>query len=190
MTPGPAAIRLLIVDDDAPLCEALGRRFQKTGASVTLVCSGEEALAAAEQERFDVALLDLHLPGLNGLEVLAKLKEAQPELEAIMLTGHASIETAIQAMKRGAYDYLTKPFDVDDILGLADRALEKRALEREVVAGHRHLDALEADHAFLLRGDVFTEDLIRTWISWKRERELDPMRLRPHPHEFYLYYDN
>jgi glutamine synthetase len=52
------------------------------------------------------------------------------------------------------------------------------------------LDALEGDHAFLLRGDVFTEDLIRTWVAYKREHEIDPLRLRPHPHEFYLYYDN
>ena len=52
------------------------------------------------------------------------------------------------------------------------------------------IDALEADHAFLLRGDVFTEDLIQTWIDWKRSKELDPIRLRPHPHEFALYYDN
>src|SRR5689334_2047502 len=103
---GPT-LHLLIVDDDDELRQALERRFQRQGVVVTPAASGAEALNKAGRVRQDVALLDLHLPDTDGLTLLGKLKERQPELEAIMLTGHASVETAIQAMKSGAYDYLT-----------------------------------------------------------------------------------
>src|SRR4051794_9041828 len=114
-TPVPAVPRLLIVDDDEQLAEALARRFRRAGVPVTLAATGEAALAEAARANFDVALLDLHLPGMDGLAVLGRLKESQPGLEAIMLTGHGSIETAIQAMKGGAYDYLIKPFHLPDL---------------------------------------------------------------------------
>src|SRR5438552_15191514 len=95
--PSPSSIRLLIVDDDDQWRETLLRRFQRKGMAVTAAARGEEPLAKAESHRWDVALLDLHLPGISGIELLEKLKERQPELEAIMLTAHGSLETAIQA---------------------------------------------------------------------------------------------
>ena len=97
----PPALRLLIVDDDEQLRQTLERRFKRQGLAVTAAADGEEALAKAAHSRWDVALLDLHLPGMNGIELLDKLKELQPELEALLLTAHGSIETAIQAMKHG-----------------------------------------------------------------------------------------
>src|SRR5262245_39854873 len=126
----PAPIRLLIVDDDEQIRQALSRRFGRLGMAVTAAASGEEALALAEGARFDVALLDLHLPGLSGIEVLEKLKGLQPELEALMLTAHGSIETAIQAMRRGAYDYLAKPFDPAELEVHVHKAFEKVRLAR------------------------------------------------------------
>src|SRR5438874_2270620 len=108
--PSRPAIRLLIVEDDDDLRDSLRGRFERLGLAVTAAASGEEALARAAHARPDVALLDLHLPGMGGLELLGKLKELRPEVEALMLTAHSSVETAVQAMKQGAYDYLTKPF--------------------------------------------------------------------------------
>src|SRR5262249_43461593 len=108
-------IRLLIVDDDDQLRQTLARRFQRQGMEVTAAGHAEEALAKVEQRRCDVALLDLHLPGKNGIELLAQLKERQPGLEALVFTAHGSIETAILAMKQGAYDYLTKPFHLPEL---------------------------------------------------------------------------
>lgn len=128
----PAAVtpRLLIVDDDEQLAQGLARRFQRNGLTVTLCASGEAALTEAARTRFDVILLDLHLPGMDGLAVLDRLKEGQPELEVLMLTGHGSIETAIQAMKHGAYDYLTKPFHLPDLEVHVEKAFEKVRLAR------------------------------------------------------------
>jgi DNA-binding NtrC family response regulator len=121
---------LLIVEDDAQLRQTLAQRFKRQGMSVTEAGSGAEGLAQAAETRCDVALLDLHLPDMTGIDVLSKLKETQPELEAIMLTGHGSMETAILAMKQGAYDYLTKPFHLPELEIHIQKAFEKVQLAR------------------------------------------------------------
>jgi DNA-binding NtrC family response regulator len=129
-TPTSPALRLLIVDDDESLRQTLARRFQRLGMAVVEAADGEEALAKAGHAAYDVALLDLHMPGMTGIELLGRLKELWPELEAIMLTAHGSIETAIQAMKQGAYDYLTKPFQMADLEVHVQKAYEKVRLAR------------------------------------------------------------
>jgi len=126
----PPPLRLLIVDDDEALRQTLARRFQRLGMAVAEAADGEEALAKAGHAPYDVALLDLHMPGMTGIELLGQLKERWPELEAIMLTGHGSIETAIQAMKQGAYDYLTKPFQLPELEVHVQKAYEKVRLAR------------------------------------------------------------
>lgn len=123
-------IRLFIVDDDDQLRQTLARRFDRTGMTVTAAATGEEALELAEHGRYDVALLDLHLPGMSGIDLLTKLKESQPELEALLLTAHGSIDTAIAAMKCGAYDYLTKPFHLPELEVHIQKAFEKVQLAR------------------------------------------------------------
>jgi DNA-binding NtrC family response regulator len=123
-------MRLLIVDDDDQLRQTLARRFQRQGMEVTTAAGAEEALAKAEHNRWDVALLDLHLPGKSGIELLPQLKEQQPELEALLFTAHGSIETAILAMKQGAYDYLTKPFHLPELEIHIRKAFEKVQLAR------------------------------------------------------------
>jgi DNA-binding NtrC family response regulator len=137
--PANPPIRLLIVDDDVQLRQALVRRLQRQGMTITEAGSGEEAITLAESHRWDVALLDLHLPGMTGVEVLEKLKAHQPELEALMLTAHSSMETAIQAMKRGAYDYLAKPFQLPDLEIHIQKACEKVRLARRERQWVEHL---------------------------------------------------
>jgi DNA-binding NtrC family response regulator len=129
-TPSRPRIRLLIVDDDDELRGLLVSRFARLGLDVTQAASGEEALAQVARAPFDVALLDLHLPGIDGLEVLARSKEMQPETEALVLTAQGSVETAVEAMKRGAYDYLTKPFQLADLEVHVQKAFEKVQLAR------------------------------------------------------------
>ena len=104
------------------------RRFRRQGLAVTEAANGADALEKATQTRCDVALLDLHLPDQSGIDLLAKLKEQQPELEALMLTAHGSIETAIEAMKRGAFDYLIKPLDLERLTQVIERAFEAARL--------------------------------------------------------------
>jgi DNA-binding NtrC family response regulator len=123
-------IRLLVVDDDDPLRQTLVRRFQRQGMEVTAAASAEEALAHSDRLRCDIALLDLHLPGMSGIDLLTQLKQRQPGIEAILLTAHGSIETAIQAMKCGAYDYLTKPFHLPELEMYVQKAYEKVQLVR------------------------------------------------------------
>src|SRR5262245_43953845 len=126
----PAGIRLLIVDDDEQLRDTLVRRFQRQGMTVTAAGNAEETMARAADTHWDIALLDLHLPGMNGVDLLERLKRDQPELEVLLLTGHGSIETAILAMKRGAYDYLTKPFHLPELEVHIHKAFEKVQLAR------------------------------------------------------------
>jgi DNA-binding NtrC family response regulator len=123
-------LRLLIVDDDDQLRQALVRGFQRLGMTVTEAATGEDALAKTAKTPCDVALLDLHMPGMSGIELLEKLKEQKPEMEVLLLTAHGSIETAIQAMKRGAYDYLTKPFHLPELDVHIQKAYEKVRLAR------------------------------------------------------------
>ncbi|HYT93294.1 MAG TPA: sigma-54 dependent transcriptional regulator [Gemmataceae bacterium] len=133
-------LRLLVVDDDELLRQTLAKRFERQGLTVTTAASGAEAVARAEAGRHDIALLDLHLPDMNGMEVLGRLKEIQPELEALMLTAHGSIETAIEAMKRGAYHYLTKPVNPPELDIQIQKAYEKVQLFRREQQWRKQLD--------------------------------------------------
>jgi DNA-binding NtrC family response regulator len=128
--PRPAPPRLLIVDDDEELRDALARRLARAGLPVTTAESGEEALAKIGRAGFDLALFDLHLPGMSGLDLLARFKEDQPDAEVLLLTAHGSIATAIEAMRRGGYDYLTKPFQLGDLEVHLQKAYEKVRLSR------------------------------------------------------------
>jgi DNA-binding NtrC family response regulator len=123
-------IRLLIVDDDDQWRQTLARRFSRQGMAVTSAGSAEEALEKAAHMRFDAAVLDLNLPGMSGIDLLSLLKERQPELEALMLTAHSSVEAAVLAMKRGAYDYLVKPFHLPELEIHIQKAFEKVQLVR------------------------------------------------------------
>ncbi|MDZ7303013.1 MAG: sigma-54 dependent transcriptional regulator [candidate division KSB1 bacterium] len=123
--------KILIVDDEDSFRNHLMRLFMRRGYAVTDAATGNEALTLAEQKRFDIVLLDIVLPDLDGVEVLRTLKERTPDTQVIMMTGNAAVDTAIASMKLGAYDYLTKPFDVEELSILVERACEFSALQRE-----------------------------------------------------------
>jgi len=123
-------IHLLIVDDDEDLLDILRQGFLRRGMKVVGASKAADALSLAEQQRFDIALLDLHLPDMTGIDLLVRLKERSPELEVLMLTAHGSLETAVQAMKAGAYDYLSKPFQLSELEVHVQKAFEKVKLTR------------------------------------------------------------
>ncbi len=131
---------ILIVDDEESFRTHLKRLFVRRGYAVTEAANGAEALARAVQQRFDIVLLDIVLPGLDGVEVLRTIKEHAPETQVIMMTGNATVSNAIASMKLGAYDYLTKPFDFEELFILIERACELSALRQESKALHLELD--------------------------------------------------
>ena len=126
-----ASIDLLIVDDDQEFRDILRNRFARDGFEVQVAASGEDALGLASRRNFDVAIFDMMMPGMNGLELLTRFKETHPECEIILLTGQGSIETAVEAMKLGAYDYLQKPFPLKELEAVASKASERRHLRKE-----------------------------------------------------------
>jgi DNA-binding NtrC family response regulator len=124
-------IDLLIVDDDVELRETLVTRFARQSFAVQSAGDGEEALGLAERRNFDVAIFDMMMPGMSGLELLENFKASHPECEVILLTGQGSIESAVEAMKLGAFDYLQKPFALKDLETVAAKAFDRRQLRKE-----------------------------------------------------------
>jgi DNA-binding NtrC family response regulator len=134
--------RVLIVDDEPGVRESL-RLILKDRADVALSATGEDALTALGSTPFDVVLLDILMPGMDGLEVLERIRALGPTPQVIMLTATKTVKTAVRAMKLGAFDYITKPFDIDELSLLVERAAQSAALLREVTAlrqevGHRY----------------------------------------------------
>jgi DNA-binding NtrC family response regulator len=123
---------LLIIDDDKANCLLITRIFDAEGIQVTAAHDGQSGIERACGQPPDVLLLDLRLPGLDGLEVLARLKQELPALPVVMLTAHQDVKTAVRATQLGAFDYLTKPFHNEEVVAVVRRALQTRALELEV----------------------------------------------------------
>jgi two-component system response regulator PilR (NtrC family) len=123
--------RILVVDDELSMREFLEIMLTKEGYQVRTAADGRKALVLAEKELFDLAILDIRMPKMDGIETLVGLKEISPETVALMITAYASTDTAIQAMKQGAYDYITKPFKIEEIKMTIQKALEKKSLETE-----------------------------------------------------------
>lgn len=118
---------VLIVDDEEDFLETLIKRLNKRQVDASGARSGEEALELLKEKTFDVVILDVKMPGgMNGIEALREIKKIQPLAEVILLTGHASVETSIEGMKLGAFDYLLKPIKLDDLLKKIAQAIEKK----------------------------------------------------------------
>ncbi len=124
-------LRVLLADDEAPLRRILGRELVRKGHEVSLAEDGQRALRLLAEEDFDVAILDVRMPGLDGLSVLRTLREEVSPPEVILLTGNATVEVAVEAMKLGAYDFVTKPCRIDHLDALVRAAGEKRRLARD-----------------------------------------------------------
>ena len=135
--------KILLIDDDEGLNHFLSRFFKRKGYDVNTCLSGEDAIRKINSESFDLILLDYKMPGLNGLETLGKIKEAQVKTPVIIMTAYGSTDTAIEAMKRGAYDYLSKPFERKELSRIVSEALELNRRMKEVVCIPDSVSALE-----------------------------------------------
>ena len=156
-------LALLFADDERSLQELMKLEIPRMGHRVTVCPDGLTAAAALEMENFDCILVDLDMPGLNGIDVIAKAKEISPDVEAIVLTGKSSLDTAIAALRHGAFDYLTKPCKLVEIEALLNRVQEKRQLTQKYRALKRRLERIEG--APRLVGNSVGVEKVRTLIS-------------------------
>ena len=123
---GQFATKVMLVDDETDFVSLMSQRLETRGLEVVAITSGEEAVAAADDRSIDVAVVDLAMPGIDGLEALRQIKLKRPDMEVIMLTGHSSVKSGIEAMKRGATDYLEKPVDLVVLMEAIRSAKEAR----------------------------------------------------------------
>jgi len=135
--------KVLIVEDEKPLRELLDLELSRSGYQVQVSANGTEGLASYREEIFDVVLLDVKMPGLDGVEVLRQMRDETNVPEIVMFTGHGDIETAVKCIKLGAYDYLTKPVKLDELEMVLEKAHEKNRLRRENINLKHEIDQLE-----------------------------------------------
>src|SRR5512139_3388417 len=127
----PSPVHILVVDDDEITCSLLEEVLSKEGYAVEKALNGSEAIAKGGQKNYEVVLTDIRMSGVDGMEVLHNYRKKSPETIVIMMTAFGSIETAIGAIKEGAYDYVSKPFKLDEIKLTIRRALEQKRLTEE-----------------------------------------------------------
>jgi two-component system, NtrC family, response regulator HydG len=136
-------IRILIVDDEPIVRTSLEHWFRDEGCVVETASSGKEALTKLAASEWDLFLLDIRMPGMDGLELQKRIKETHPEAIIIIMTAYASVDTAVQAMKQGAHDYITKPFDPEALEKMVRSAVERKRLQKENVQLKRSLEEME-----------------------------------------------
>jgi len=124
-------VSVLLVDDEKDFVETLAERLETRGFKVSKAFSGEECLEAIRKDHIDVVLLDVLMPGKDGIETLREIKRTNPLIEIMMLTGHATIDTAIKGLKLGAYDYLNKPTETKDLVEKILRAYARKSEQEE-----------------------------------------------------------
>ena len=159
------AIRLLLVDDEEDLVTFLAHRLRKRGLDVTMALSGAEAISAATEINFDVAILDFKMPDMDGITVMEQLRAAQPFLEVLMLTGHGSHDSAWEAGRLQAFRYLLKPYDFEDLVALLQEAARTRH--------HKLKSEFETKLGALMTGTTSPRDLIEESEKLRREYEQD-----------------
>ena len=123
--------RVLLVDDEQDFVEMLSLRLKEVEEKVTVAYSGKECLETLKNKEIDVVILDIKMPGMDGMETLREIKKRFPLVEVIMLTGHGSTETAVEGMKMGAFDYLMKPADFDDLTAKMEAARKRKEDQEE-----------------------------------------------------------
>jgi DNA-binding NtrC family response regulator len=137
------AAKVMLVDDEIEFIETLVKRLKKRKLNVTGAGSGEDALALLEKDPADVVVLDVKMPGMDGIDVLKEIKLRHPLVEVIMLTGHANVEVAIEGMELGAFDYLMKPMDIDELLYKIQDAHQKKTIQEAKIKNMEGLSGPE-----------------------------------------------
>jgi len=191
--------KILVVDDEHLIRWSLEQNLKKQGYEVVTASNGEEALKLVQEEQPELILLDIQMPGINGLEVLEKVKESDEDIVVIMVTAQGGLETAVNAMRMGAYDYINKPFNLDELAIVVRKALETSYLRREVaglrsehkkigppniVGASKHMKNVLAMMEKVARSEASTvlvqgesgtgKELVAKWIHYKSSRAERP----------------
>ena len=124
---------VMLVDDEVPFVETMTKRLSKRQLLILPAYSGRQALEKLEKNSVDVVILDVKMPGMDGIETLREIKKIHPLVEVIMLTGHATIETAVEGMRLGAFDYLMKPCEIEELLAKVEEAKEKKSRHEQKI---------------------------------------------------------
>ena len=156
-------LRILFADDEAHLRDLMQMELPRLGHEVTVCPDGTAALKALERGSFDAALLDIRMPGITGIDVLTQIKQLSPDTQVILLTGHATVDTAVQALRLGAFDYLTKPCKWAELEVILNRVAERRDLSNKAVALESRLKAAEG--APLIIGETPAMQQVRRLIE-------------------------
>ena len=135
-------IKLLLVDDEIDFLQAIAERLTLKDFDVIAASTGKEAIASSENDLFDVAVVDFQMPGMDGTQVLKALKDRHRHLEIIMLTGHATIDSAVESTKLGAFKYLEKPYDFEKLVEVIKEAYEAR-LKKKFEHNKKHMEAIK-----------------------------------------------
>ena len=146
-------IKLLFVDDDKTFGKVMKKELTRMGYSVVCADCGEKAIDTLKKRNFELIILDIKMPGIGGLNTLKSVKEIDPEVEVIMLTGRAAIESAVESMKMGAYDYITKPCRLSELDMLLKKAHEKRQISKENISLKRLVTSKERDKVMISQSD-------------------------------------
>ncbi|WP_152051076.1 sigma-54-dependent transcriptional regulator [Tautonia marina] len=153
-------LRILFADDEDYLRDLMERELPRLGHDVTTCPDGQAAIRALERGRFDAALLDIQMPGLTGIEVLEKFRQLSPETQVILMTGHATVDTAVQALRLGAFDYLTKPCKWAELEVVLNRIAERRSLTNKAAALETRLKAAEGGTPMLVGETPVMQDVM------------------------------
>ena len=149
--------RILVVDDEEAMRESLNDWLKEDGYEVGLAAGGQEAIDMVRDEPWEVVLLDLKMPGMDGLETLKHLKEVRPDAEILMMTAYATVDTAVQAMKEGAFDYLVKPFDPDEIEILIKKIVKQKELILENILLRKKLEERDQFDEIIGKSDAMQQ---------------------------------
>ncbi len=180
--------RIAVVDDESAICELCARSLQRYGYDVTSTTSSRQALEILRQQEFDLLLLDIRMPEINGLEVMRRVRQFAPDLAIVVMTGYASMEMAIEAVKQGATDFLQKPFPLDNLRLAVAEALAKRDLTRERSRSRAlmHLVHVTERMASLMEEDVLVQTALRAVMEETAAWRGSVMLYEPGKHVLYL----
>ena len=168
------AVRILLIDDEEIVLESCLAILRGGGYEIATAPDGTRGLALLEEFRPDIVVVDLKMPGLSGFEVLARIREADPTIVSLVMTGYATVESAVDAMKQGAYDFLPKPFTPDEFRLIVRRSVEKRTLVLETIALRRERDLLREHFASIVSHELKAPLAAVQQNIFVLERELAP----------------